>query len=68
MISSSAFTERMSRKLQRAGLNEWVGQASGDKWGKYILFRVGGRAISGAGWTQRECEEIVNQRILNRGE
>ena len=62
VISTPKFTERMSRKLQAAGRNEWVAESSGDTWGKYLIFRVGGRCIAGCGWTQREAEQIVNER------
>lgn len=62
VISTNSFTQRMSRRLRAAGRNEWVAESDGDAWGKYLIFRVGGRCIAGAGWTRRECEEIVNKR------
>lgn len=62
IISESRFTQRMTRRLQSAGLREWVAQSSGDAWGKYLIFVVGGKCIAGAGWTQRECEEIIRER------
>jgi hypothetical protein len=61
-ISSSRFTEQMTRKLQIAGRQESIVESSGDAWGKYLIFRVGGRCIAGAGWTQSECRNIVAER------
>jgi hypothetical protein len=66
IITSSRFCERMSRRLQRAGINLWLAESSGDAWGKYLLFKVGGSCVAGAGWTQAEAEEIVNRRIAEK--
>jgi hypothetical protein len=60
--STNRFTEQMSRKLQAAGLNEAVIQSSGDAWGKYLIRKIGGRCIAGAGWTQSECRQIIAER------
>ena len=62
-ITTTRATERLSRKLQRAGISQWVGQSSGDRWGKYLLFEVGGKCLSGCGWTLKEAEEIVDRMI-----
>lgn len=63
VISTSKFTEKLSRRLKAAGINLWVAESSGDKWGKYLLFEVGGKCVAGCGWNQREAEEIVRERI-----
>jgi hypothetical protein len=63
VITTSRATERLSRKMQRAGLNYWIGKSSGDKWGTYLRFEVGGKCVSGAGWTLRECAEYVDHLI-----
>ena len=63
VISTSRATERLSRKLQKAGINQWIGKSSGDAWGKYLFFAVGGRCVGGAGWSLREAEESVDGRI-----
>jgi len=63
IITTSRSTERLSRKLQKAGLNLWVGQSSGDAWGKYLIFRVGGKCVAGCGWSIREATEIVDETI-----
>ena len=62
-ITTSKATERLSRKLQRAGLNYWIGKSSGDKWGKYLVFVVGGRCVGGAGWSLRDAESKVAHMI-----
>lgn len=63
VISSSKATERLSRKLQRAGISQWVAKSSGDSWGKYLRFQVGGRCVGGCGWSLREAEAIVDHLI-----
>lgn len=63
-IFTSKATERLSRKLQRAGINQWVAKSSGDSWGKYLRFIVGGKCIGGCGWSLREAEAIVDHLIL----
>lgn len=63
IISTTRATERLSRKLQRAGINKWVGQSSGDTWGKYLLFEVGGKCTGGCGWTLAEAEAKVDHLI-----
>jgi hypothetical protein len=63
VISTTRATERLSRKLQRAGINQWVARTSGDAWGKYLLFQVGGKCVAGAGWSLREAEAFVNHLI-----
>ena len=63
VITTSKATERLSRKLQRAGLDFWVGQSSGDAWGKYLIFRIGGKCVGGAGWTLREAESKVDHMV-----
>lgn len=66
MISTNRFTERLSRKLKKAGIPKWIGQASADTWGKYLLFRIGGTCTGSAGWTQAEAIETVNRLIEER--
>jgi hypothetical protein len=63
VISTTRATERLSRKLQRAGLNYWIGRSSGDKWGKYLVFVVGGKCVAGAGWTLQQAEAKVDHMI-----
>jgi hypothetical protein len=59
IISESRATKRLSKRLQRAGIQQWVAISSGDSWGKYLRFRIGGRCVGGCGWTLREAEDIV---------
>lgn len=63
VISSTKATERLTRKLKRAGIDCWIAQSSGDAWGKYLVFRVGGRCVGGAGWSLREAEAKVDHMI-----
>lgn len=63
VISTTKATERLSRKLQRAGLNYWIAQSSGDSYGKYLVFVVGGKCIGGAGWTLAQAESKVDHLI-----
>ncbi len=63
VITTTRATERLSRKLQKAGINCWIGISSGDKWGKYLVFQVGGRCVGGAGWTLRDAESKVDHLI-----
>lgn len=63
VISTTRATERLSRKLQRAGINQWIGQSSGDSWGKYLVFEVGGKCVGGAGWTLAQAEAKVDHLI-----
>ena len=62
-ISTSRATERLTRKLQRAGIEQWVAQSSGDKWGKYLRFQVGGRCVGGCGWSLKQAEAVVDHLI-----
>lgn len=68
VISTTRATERLSRRLQRAGIRKWIGQSSGDRWGKYLIFEIGGKCCGGAGWTLREAEETVADLIAERGQ
>ncbi len=63
VISTTRATERLSRKLQRAGINKWIGKSSGDAWGKYLVFVVGGKCVGGAGWTLAHAEAKVDHMI-----
>lgn len=63
MITTTRATERLSRRLQRAGFPEWIGKSSGDAWGKYLVFRIGGKCFASAGWSLAEAEDWVNSRI-----
>lgn len=63
VISTTKATERLTRKLQRAGLPYWIAQSSGDAWGKYLVFVVGGRCVGGAGWTLSQAESKVDHII-----
>ena len=62
-ISTSRATERLTRKLQRAGIEQWVAQSSGDKCGKYLRFQVGGRCVGGCGWSLKQAEAVVDHLI-----
>ena len=63
VISTTRATERLSRKLQRAGISQWVAMTSGDKWGKYLRFQVGGKCVGGCGWSLKQAEAIVDHLI-----
>ena len=63
VITTSKATERLTKRLQRAGLNYWIGESSGDAWGKYLIFAIGGKCVGGAGWTLREAEAKVVHMI-----
>ena len=63
VISTTKATERLSRKLQRAGLNYWIAQSSGDRFGKYLVFIVVGKCIGGARWTLTQAESKVDHLI-----
>lgn len=63
VISTTRATERLTRKLQRAGINQWVAQSSGDAWGKYLRFQVGGKCVGGCGWTLSQAEAVVDHLI-----
>ena len=58
-IYTTRATERLSRRLQRAGKKLWVAVSTGDSWGKYLIFRVGGPCVGAAGWTLREAQDRV---------
>jgi len=66
-IYSNATTERLSRRLKRAGQPYWVAASTADAWGKYLLFLIGGRCVGGCGWNAREAEEKVRS-IINEEE
>ncbi len=68
VISTTPATERLSSRLQLAGINQWIAMSSGDSWGKYLRFDVGGKCIAGCGWSIREAEEIVRQVIALHNE
>lgn len=68
VISTTKATERLSRRLQRAGINEWVAKTTGDMYGNYLRFIVGGKCCGGCGWNLREAEEIVNRLISENAE
>lgn len=63
VISTTKATERLSRKLQRAGIDCWIAKTSGDKWGNYLVFQVGGKCVGGAGWTLADAERKVDHMI-----
>jgi len=63
MIYTTKATERLTRKLKRAGIQQWVAVSSGDKWGKYLRFQVGGYCLGGCGWTLAQAEAVVNQLV-----
>lgn len=65
VISTSKMTERLTRRLQKAGLNYWIAKSSGDAWGKYLVFKVGGKCVGGAGWTLQEAAQAVEKMIAN---
>ena len=62
-ISTTRVTERLSRRLQKAGLNYWIAKTSGDSWGKYLIFVKGGKCIGGAGHSIRDAESKVDHLI-----
>jgi len=62
-ILTTRATERLTRKLQRAGIQQWVAVSSGDTWGKYLRFTVGGPCVGGCGWTLSQAEEVVDHLI-----
>jgi len=66
VISTTKATERLSRKLKRAGINEWVAKTTGDMYGTYLFFKIGGMCTGVAGWTLREAKERVDARIEER--
>lgn len=66
VITSTNATERLTRKLQKAGINQWVAQTSGDSYGKYLRFQVGGKCVGGCGWNLREAEAVVDHLIEYR--
>ncbi len=63
VISTTSTTERLSRRLQRAGLNYWIGVSSGDALGKYLLVRCGGACVGGAGWNIADAKAKVEQLL-----
>ena len=63
VISTTPGTKRLTAKLAKAGINLWVAKASGDAWGKYLLFEVGGKCVAGAGWTLAEAAAKVEHKI-----
>lgn len=63
VIRTTRATERLTRKLQRAGIQQWVAVSSGDTAGKYLRFAVGGPCVGSGGYTLREAEEIVDHLI-----
>ena len=65
MIWTTEATERLSRKLQAAGIDQWVVEAYWDDWGMYLRYEggVGGRCRGRCGWSLEEAEEIVDRLI-----
>lgn len=66
VIYTTKATERLSRKLQRAGLQQWVAVSKGDSFGKYLRFAIGGPCIGGCGWTLAQAEEDIEHLIKYR--
>lgn len=62
-IRTTRATERLSRKLQKAGITQWVGESSGDSWGKYLRFQIGGKCVGGCGWSLKQAEADVDHLI-----
>jgi len=70
VITTTKATERLSRKLKRAGINEWVAMGFGDQMGRYLRFQIGGkyaRCVGSCGWTLKEAEAIIDQLIREKG-
>lgn len=63
VISTTRATQRLTRKLQKAGINQWVAKTSGDKYGNYLRFIVGGKCVGGCGWTLSQAEAVVDHLI-----
>lgn len=66
MIFSTKTTERLTRKLQRNGIRQWVAETTGDRWGRFLRFAVGGPCIGGCGWSVRQAVAIVDHLIAYR--
>ena len=66
VINTTRATERLSRKLQKAGIDQWVAHASGDSYGKYLRFQVGGKCVGGCGWSLAQADEIVDHLITHK--
>lgn len=64
VITTTTGTEKLTRRLEKAGKNLWIAKTSGDSWGNYLVFVKGGRCIGSAGWTLAEAAEKV-ERIIS---
>ena len=62
MLTTNRATERLTHRLERAGLKMAIVKASADRCGKYLLLRDG-RAIGSAGWTLSEAASLVSEVI-----
>jgi len=65
-IYSTPTTERLTRRLEKAGQPYWVAASTGDAWGKYLLFIVGGKCVGGCGWNVRDAERKVRSIITGQ--
>lgn len=63
MTTTNKATERLSRKLQRNGIQFWVGKSSNDKCGRYLLFQIGGMCTASLGWTLQEARDTVDRIV-----
>jgi len=70
IITTPAGCRKLNRRLERHGLPYWVVMSSGDKWGKYLLFKKNshGRIVAGAGWNLAEATAKVEGIISGRDE
>lgn len=67
VIYSTPTTERLSRRLAKAGHQYWVAATTGDAYGKYLLFVVGGKCVGSCGWNVRDAEDKVRSIIQGEG-
>jgi hypothetical protein len=65
VIYSTPTTERLTRRLSKAGKPYWVAASTADACGKYLLFIVGGRCVGSCGWNVSDAEEKV--RLIIHG-
>ena len=68
VIYTTRATERLSRRLKRAGAPYWVAASTADAAGKYLLFIVGGKCVGGCGWTIKDAAAKVDEVIARRAE
>lgn len=65
LITTSRATERLSRRLQRHGIDQWIVE-SDHSASKYLRLDMDGRYLGPCGWTLRQAAEIVDHMIEYR--